>query len=440
MRVVYDGAPEAGKTTNVISLTRQVGLSRRGAVDSPGSSGRRTEFFDWTDFAGGYVDGRRVRCQLVSVPGQPELLHRRRYLLESADAVVYVVDSRPEHSAQTRAGLARTRRALARLERGAGVGLVVQANKQDLTGALSPEALASELELPPEVAILPASAHLDTGVLRTFTFAATLATDRVRAVLAASDPVSQTPVCDSPAELYRAMLRLDSQRALGETLRHDSAKAPLPPGLADVALDVYPPVKGRGLLSRADLDTAFAPAQVQAWAPSEALELRTEAGFTLHSTHGWCSTDAAAARSQLLEWVQESQRWEELAFSPRAAFVAPEPQRSMHRIWVLTAPFLSVTRWLEQRLAERDAEGLRAGCQLLRSFEQRAIALSRRVELSLLAMSGSQVSCVALDAQRAPVAREGQLLNELLDRVRSQSEADAELSRWLAERPSLWRP
>ena len=34
MRIVYDGEPEAGKTTNVHGLTGQVGLLRRGKVAS----------------------------------------------------------------------------------------------------------------------------------------------------------------------------------------------------------------------------------------------------------------------------------------------------------------------------------------------------------------------------------------------------------------------
>src|SRR5512140_1419107 len=96
IRIVYDGAAEAGKTTNIQRLFDVIPLQRRGTLASPGTTQRRTEFFDWLDFAGGFVDGRRLRCQLVSVPGQSSLLHRRRYLLETADAIVFVADSRPE--------------------------------------------------------------------------------------------------------------------------------------------------------------------------------------------------------------------------------------------------------------------------------------------------------------------------------------------------------
>ena len=59
VRVVYDGAAEAGKTTNLRRLEEGLRLTRRGArVEAPGSAGRRTQFFDWLDFQGGEVGGR----------------------------------------------------------------------------------------------------------------------------------------------------------------------------------------------------------------------------------------------------------------------------------------------------------------------------------------------------------------------------------------------
>ena len=79
LRVVYDGPPEAGKTTNVTQLCQKISLNRRGQLTTPGGA-ERTQFFDWVDVSGGYVAGRQLRLQLVTVPGQPELLRRRRYL------------------------------------------------------------------------------------------------------------------------------------------------------------------------------------------------------------------------------------------------------------------------------------------------------------------------------------------------------------------------
>ena len=138
LRIVYDGAPEAGKTTNVQVLAGLISLQRRGALQSPGTVGLRTEFFDWLDFSGGYLDGRKVRCQLVTVPGQPRLLHRRRYLLETADAIVFVTDSRPDALEEARGSFATTVGLTERVAGKIAAGVLLQANKQDMTGALPP--------------------------------------------------------------------------------------------------------------------------------------------------------------------------------------------------------------------------------------------------------------------------------------------------------------
>jgi GTPase SAR1 family protein len=89
IRVVYDGAPMAGKSTSVGALGRGLGSN----VYSPGEVSGRTLYFDWLDYTGGLFEGRRIRCQIISVPGQATLAPRRRRLLESADAIVFVGDS-----------------------------------------------------------------------------------------------------------------------------------------------------------------------------------------------------------------------------------------------------------------------------------------------------------------------------------------------------------
>lgn len=343
MRIVYDGEPEAGKTTNVHGLTAQVGLLRRGKIASPGSTARRTEFFDWLDFSGGFVDGKRVRCQLVSVPGQPELLHRRRYLLETADAVVYVADSRREHLRCTADNLARTRRVLDTLGREVPVGLVVQANKQDLPGALSAEELALALELPHDVAVLPATASVGDGVLRTFTLAGCLATERVRALLANTGSFDGGVVHDDPSSLYEALHALESLRPAAV----DAASGLLLPAeLEAVASDVFPPVKGRALLSRADVTSAWLAPDVPGRTSVGAIELRTAAGFTFYSGAGWCYSNSGAARRQLLELVSYQRTQAAPPGEGCALFVVPGPAADTFRVWALTAPFVTASPWL----------------------------------------------------------------------------------------------
>src|SRR5262245_15114862 len=125
VRVVYDGPPLSGKTTTLRSLARGLGV----AIASPDARDGRTMFFDWVEYIGGLFEGRQIRCQIVSVPGQAELAHRRQHLLESADAVVMVADTR-EGEIDT---------AFDRLTRllpwcrshDPPIGVVLQANKRD---------------------------------------------------------------------------------------------------------------------------------------------------------------------------------------------------------------------------------------------------------------------------------------------------------------------
>jgi len=183
LRIVYDGPPEAGKTTNLRQLCSRLSLSRRGEMDSPGG-GERTQYFDWLDITGGWVGGHRVRCQLVTVPGQIQLARRRRHILDSADVVVFVADSRAGAAPETSAAL----RSLARgLDHRADVPLVLQANKQDLPGAQPPEQLHAALGLAARVPVVAAEASGGTGVLESFMLAVRLAVDHVRALLVAGE-------------------------------------------------------------------------------------------------------------------------------------------------------------------------------------------------------------------------------------------------------------
>ena len=218
IRIVYDGAPEAGKTTNVQQLSNLISLQRRGASKSPGTTGERTEFFDWLDFSGGYLDGRRVRCQLVSVPGQSRLLHRRRYLLETADAVVFVADSRVEMFDGAAGNFLATLRIVERVCRGVPVGVIVQANKQDLPGALAPEMVMAALGATKPVLAIGSAASRGDGVMQTFILAVRLATDRVRTLLL-DETLSDLPMAsETPDGLHGAMVEIEG-----------NAPPPIPP-------------------------------------------------------------------------------------------------------------------------------------------------------------------------------------------------------------------
>lgn len=372
IRIVYDGMPEAGKTTNVQQLFGSIPLQRRGALASPDAKGRRTEFFDWLDFAGGFVDGRRVRCQLVSVPGQPQLLHRRKYLLESADAVVFVADSRPTSAEENRACLAQLVELLGSFGGGLPAAIVVQANKQDLEGALRPRPLAQLLEVPVVTPVVPAVAQAGRGVMDTFVLATRLATDRVRALMLDGAELDFVPDTDgSPDALHAAMVALEQAPVAPapRTVTHERAQSLLRTRANDVATakacdlprpetllagHVWPPVKGRAAVAAAAAGTFVIPERALDWGPADPIEIGLDPGWVLHSSARWFFTAEGDARSALMTSVRRHAAHADLVPEGRAIFVAPDG--GGHRLWVLTPEMDSLAHELLAAMVANDED------------------------------------------------------------------------------------
>jgi signal recognition particle receptor subunit beta len=172
VRVVYDGPGMAGKTTNLKRICEIVPSTRRSEMVTPAELKGRTMFFDWLELEGPKKQGVSLKLQLITVPGQIERNYRRRPLVESADVVVFVGDATPE-------GMPDTLRTFARLkvsmrQRKTAVPLVVQANKQDLPGALSSERFRKRLKLDGETPVIAAEASGGRGVKETLALATRL--------------------------------------------------------------------------------------------------------------------------------------------------------------------------------------------------------------------------------------------------------------------------
>lgn len=165
-RVVYDGPAFSGKTTNVKRICDAFPVQQRSEVYTPGSLKGRTMFFDWLEITLGKLGAVPFRCQILSVPGQRARSYRRRPLIHSADAIVFVADSRADQIDETRRCFALMRRYLR--ERGEHVPFIVQANKQDAEGAIPPDELGRILRLAPNVPVLPGIASRGEGVRETF--------------------------------------------------------------------------------------------------------------------------------------------------------------------------------------------------------------------------------------------------------------------------------
>ncbi|MCA9533832.1 MAG: GTPase domain-containing protein [Myxococcales bacterium] len=203
---MYDGPAGAGKTTNVRVLHETLLSARSGALCSPGSTQRRTEFFDWRAFDGGFLGRHPVRIHIVAVPGQWSHRERRRLLLRSADAVCFVADASAPVALQ-----ARMMKSLLGMQPNMAAKLVLQLNKTDLSTASSTRDFVAELGAPPGTPVVQATAHENSGVAHTFSMATRLATSSVRDTVANMDLHSVSVAMSmTPEELYEEIQALES--------------------------------------------------------------------------------------------------------------------------------------------------------------------------------------------------------------------------------------
>jgi signal recognition particle receptor subunit beta len=177
VHVVYDGPAFAGKTTNLERLCGFFTEHRRSKLFTTGNAKSRTVYLDWLQLEGGIIQGQKLRCQLITVPGQTVLARRRWHLLKRADVVVFVLDSTPTGFEEARPMFESMQRfALTQVP---PVPIIVQANKQDQPGALDPAQIAGKLMLAPSL-VVPASAEAGTGVRETTVLAIRAVADKVQ--------------------------------------------------------------------------------------------------------------------------------------------------------------------------------------------------------------------------------------------------------------------
>src|SRR5215217_6822518 len=147
-KIVYYGPGRSGKTSNLHYIYNQVPHDRRGSMVSLATQTDRTLFFDFLPLDLGTISGFTTRFQLYTVPGQVYYASTRRLVLQGADGVVFVADSRRRQLDENVESMQDLHANLA--EHGLDprkVPLVLQYNKQDLPRELvaSPAELADVL-------------------------------------------------------------------------------------------------------------------------------------------------------------------------------------------------------------------------------------------------------------------------------------------------------
>lgn len=167
VKVVYYGPGLSGKTTNLQKIHERTSEEVRGRLLTVETHDDRTLFFDLLPVFFHSANGFKVKVKLFTVPGQ--VLHNatRRIVLQNADAVAFIADSRrsagPDNNSYWRNLMENMR------ENGlnpADVPVVIQYNKRDLPDAKT-EAEIAETASRGKEPVLGAVAIRGEGVLET---------------------------------------------------------------------------------------------------------------------------------------------------------------------------------------------------------------------------------------------------------------------------------
>lgn len=387
VRVVYDGAASAGKTTNLRQLGQLFASQRATEVTTPAELRGRTLYFDWIQIAAGVVCGFPLICQVISVPGQVAFNERRRHLLRSADVVVYVCDS-------TQTGAARAREAITLVET---IGretsttppILIQANKQDQVDALGGKALLERIGRP-DLSHVEAIATEGIGVVDTFvaavrTIARTLQarTEReglrlpVRPIEGMKHVLAQ--VASAPIDPHGAaeLLLEEASAAYVFGLDDVTLRAPQQPAarlraaLADRGAPSAPPANGPASsrdvtpapLPNADVPTGFIwPAHtgrvtLRKLARDGALDARVDVGadvvelaideHVLSTSLEHRFGDAETARQALVRAARERTQLGPLLVHDTVVVVQPSSDGSSW-LWMVTPTIDPITTWLAE--------------------------------------------------------------------------------------------
>lgn len=169
IKLVYYGPALSGKTTNLVSLHGLAGAATRGRLMTLETQDDRTLFFDLLPLTFRAKDGDlALRIKLFTVPGQPIHAATRRLVLQGADGVAFIADSRAsetQHNADAffdlRKNLKTNGLDLAKMP------LVIQFNKRDLPD-VRPESELSDLAARGQEPVYLAVATRGIGVAETF--------------------------------------------------------------------------------------------------------------------------------------------------------------------------------------------------------------------------------------------------------------------------------
>lgn len=168
LKLVYYGPALSGKTTNLQSLHDVSASDATGRLMTLETRDDRTLFFDLLPLSFQGKSGLSVRIKVFTVPGQVIHASTRRLVLQGADGVVFVADSRANETDKNAESFRDLRENLK--QNGLSIKempLVIQFNKRDLPDARSEEEIGEQARQGREPVYLAVATRRE-GVVETF--------------------------------------------------------------------------------------------------------------------------------------------------------------------------------------------------------------------------------------------------------------------------------
>lgn len=168
-KLVYYGVGVGGKTTSLQQVHGILCPRNEVQLVSINTEEDSTLLFDFLPINLGSVGGFKIRIQGFTVPGQPKYRQMRKFVLQGADAVVFVVDSQRSRLQENIEALQSMREHL-RTGRGTSedIPIVLQYNKRDLDDILTEQELDQHFRFRNGVEAFPSVATEGHGVFETF--------------------------------------------------------------------------------------------------------------------------------------------------------------------------------------------------------------------------------------------------------------------------------
>jgi len=168
LKLVYYGPALSGKTTNLLQLHEMISREGRGDLAVMDTIGDRTIYFDLLPFFLTAPGGLRIKVKVYTVPGQVQHDSTRKAVLQRADGVAFIADSRLSRETINIESFENLERNLSIVGLDIdSVPLVIQFNKRDMEDITSEENIRKAW-LQTGIPVMMSSALNGWGVLETF--------------------------------------------------------------------------------------------------------------------------------------------------------------------------------------------------------------------------------------------------------------------------------